>query len=106
MEVFSNAAKILTAIALLLAFVALLFAAAKFFYEHLKDERLTFFNLFHPVKPITAKERYFIASFLVPYQNFNAAQKKRFLKRFAWFKSKKDFVRILFFMGISKTKKS
>lgn len=64
----------------------------KAIYEHVTHERFTFFNLFHPIKDISAKERHFIASFLVPFQTFNAVQRRRFLKRFAWFKSKKPFV--------------
>ena len=89
MEDLTEAQKQVAAIILV---IGLLFVFTKALYERVVQERFTFFNLFHPVKPITAKERHFISSFLVPYQNFSPKQKKLFLKRFAWFKSKKPFV--------------
>ena len=89
MEGLSEAEKQVAAITLI---VGLLFVFVKVIYESVMHERFTFFNLFHPVKPISSKERNFIASFLVPFQTFNSEQRRRFLKRFAWFKSKKAFV--------------
>ena len=89
MEGLSEAERQVAAITFI---VGLLFVFVKLIYERLMHERFTFFNLFHPVKPISSKERNFIASFLVPFQTFNSEQKRRFLKRFAWFKSKKAFV--------------
>ena len=89
MEDLTDAERQLAAI-LLVVGLALVFI--KVLYERFVQERFTFFNLFHPVKPIIAKERHFINSFLVPYQSFSPEQRKRFLKRFAWFKSKKPFV--------------
>ena len=77
--------------AILLA-VGLLYVIAKVAYEQLAKERFSFSNVFHPVKPILAKERQFLTNFLVPFQSFDAQTKKMFLKRFAWFKSKKPFV--------------
>ncbi|GMN10897.1 hypothetical protein MTsPCn9_27910 [Croceitalea sp. MTPC9] len=79
-------------IAAIVLVVGLAFVFIKALYERFAHERFTLFNLFHPVKSINAKERHFISSFLVPYQTFTTAEKKRFLKRFAWFKSKKPFV--------------
>ena len=64
----------------------------KVLYERITGERFTLFNVFHPIQPIKVKERHFINSFLIPYQTFSQKDKKRFLKRFAWFKSKKHFV--------------
>ncbi len=78
-------------LAVLLA-VGLLYVFAKVAYEHFTKERFTLFNVLHPVGRITAAERNFIASFLLPYAHFNANQRRVFLKRFAWFKSKKPFV--------------
>lgn len=72
--------------------VGLLYVLSKVLYEHFTQERFTFFNVFHPVRRISAHERNFISSFLLPYRQFNSYQRKRFLKRFAWFKSKKPFV--------------
>lgn len=89
MEDLTEAQKQIAAIILV---VGLLFVFAKALYEHFAQERFTFFNLFHPIKSINAKERHFISSFLVPFQSFSPAQKKLFLKRFTWFKSKKSFV--------------
>jgi len=79
-------------IAALVLVVGLVLIFAKALYERFVGESFTIFNFFHSVKPINAIERHFISSFLVPYQTFNLADKKRFLKRFAWFKSKKLFV--------------
>ncbi len=89
MEDLTDAQKQIAAIILV---VGLLFVFVKALYERFVHEQFTFFNLFHPVKPINAKERNFIASFLVPFRTFNPEQKRRFLKRFTWFKSKKQFV--------------
>ena len=89
---FDNKITLLPYLAYLVLFTFFALVFLKLIYEHLVQERFTFFNLFHPVKTINAKERYFIASFLVPFQTFTPADKKRFLKRFAWFKSKKRFV--------------
>ena len=72
--------------------LGLSFVFLKALYEHYTGERFTLFNMLHPVRKITAKERHFIASFLKPYQQFDASGKRRFLKRFAWLKSKKKFV--------------
>lgn len=79
-------------VAALILVCGLFFVFVKAIYERFTQERFTFFNLFHPIKPISAKERHFITSFLVPFQKFNPQQRRRFLKRFAWFKSKKSFV--------------
>ncbi len=89
MEDLTEAQKQIAAITLV---VGLLLVFVKALYERFAHERFTFFNLFHPVKPINAKERRFISSFLVPFESFSAAHRKLFLKRFAWFKSKKPFV--------------
>ena len=89
MEDLTEAEKQLAALVLV---VGLFFVLAKVLYERFAQEKFTLFNIFHPVKPITAKERYFINSFLVPYHSFNQVERKRFLRRFAWFKSKKPFV--------------
>ncbi|WP_420604293.1 zinc-dependent peptidase [Flagellimonas sp.] len=83
--------------ALILAF-GLLYVFARVGYQYFFGERFTLYNVFHPVKRITSKERQFIADFLVPYQQFNAEQRRTFLERFAWFKSKKKFV---FYNGIT-----
>ena len=72
--------------------LGLIWAFAKIFYERVTRERFTLSNIVRPVKRITATERHFIAEFLIPYQHFSADQKRAFLKRFAWFKSKKPFV--------------
>lgn len=77
--------------ALLLA-IGLLYVFAKAAYEHFAKEKFTLFHVFHPVKSIDAKERQFISNFLVPFQDFSPKEKRQFLKRFAWFKSKKPFV--------------
>lgn len=77
--------------AILLA-VGLLYIFIRVAYERLTKERFTLFNIFHPVRPISGTERHFISNFLVPFTSFNSLQKKVFLKRFAWFKSKKPFV--------------
>ena len=79
-------------IAALILVLGLFFVFVKALYERFAHEKFTLFNLFHPVQPISAEERHFIASFLIPFQLFNSEQKRRFLKRFAWFKSKKHFV--------------
>ncbi len=80
----------------------LLYVLARVGYEQLFGERFTFYHIFHPVKRITAKERNFISEFLVPFQKFDSEQKRAFLKRFAWFKSKKAFV---FYGGIQNQEK-
>lgn len=72
--------------------VGLLYVFARIAYEYFAKERFTWFNVLHPVRQISASERNFISSFLLPYEQFNANQRKTFLKRFAWFKSKKPFV--------------
>ncbi len=79
-------------IAALVLAVGLLYVFARVGYQYFFGERFTFYNIFHPVRRITAKERQFITEFLIPFQQFSAEQKRTFLKRFAWFKSKKDFV--------------
>ncbi|MEM9363930.1 MAG: zinc-dependent peptidase [Bacteroidota bacterium] len=84
-------------IAALVLALGLLYVFVRVGYEYLLGERFTFYHVFHPVKRINSKERKFITDFLVPYQKFNSDQKKDFLKRFAWFKSKKPFV---FYGGI------
>lgn len=89
MEDLSESEKQIAAIVLV---GGLAFVFTKALYEYFLHERFTFFNLFHPIQPITAKERHFISSFLVPYDSFSPKQKRLFLKRFAWFKSKKPFV--------------
>jgi len=76
--------------AILLA-VGLLYVFAKVAYQYFTEEKFTVYNVFHPVKSISAKERQFISKNILPYQYFNQEEKKRFLKRFAWFKSKKRF---------------
>ncbi|MEX0313753.1 MAG: zinc-dependent peptidase [Allomuricauda sp.] len=87
--------------ALILAF-GMLYVFARVGYQYFFGERFTLYNVFHPVKRITAKERQFITEFLVPFRQFNPEQKKAFLKRFAWFKSKKPFV---FYGGITDKEK-
>lgn len=85
-------------IAALVLAVGLLYVFARVGYQQFFGERFTLHNVFHPVKRITAKERQFISAFLIPFQQFNTEQKKVFLKRFSWFKSKKKFV---FYNGIT-----
>lgn len=80
------------AVAAVILALGLCFVFIKVLYEHYAGERFTFFNILHPVRKITGKERRFIASFLKPYQLLDAEGKRRFLKRFAWLKSKKKFV--------------
>ena len=77
--------------------VGLIYVFLRVGYEYLLGERFTLYHVFHPVKRINSKERQFIANFLVPYHRFTPEEKKDFLKRFAWFKSKKPFV---FYGGI------
>ena len=89
MQQISDADKQVAAVILA---VGLLYVFVKVVYEYYAREQFTLFNIFHPVKKITAQERNFIAGFLLPYQNFDPAQRRLFLKRFAWFKSKKHFV--------------
>ena len=72
--------------------VGLIFVIAKVIYERSAKERFTLSNILHPVKKITATERQFIAQFLKPFDDLNPEQRKTFLARFAWFKSKKHFV--------------
>ncbi len=79
-------------IAALILVVGLLFVLVKVLYERLMHERFTLYNLLHPVAKITAVERHFISGFLEPFNKFDSQQKRLFLKRFAWFKSKKRFV--------------
>ncbi|WP_136465011.1 zinc-dependent peptidase [Flagellimonas onchidii] len=87
--------------ALILAF-GMLYVFARVGYQYFFGERFTLYNVFHPVKRITARERQFISEFLIPYRQFNPEQKKAFLKRFTWFKSKKPFV---FYGGITNQEK-
>lgn len=79
-------------VAALVLAIGLLYVFARIGYEYFFGERFTFYNIVHPVKGISAKERQFISEFLVPFQQFSAEQKRIFLKRFAWFKSKKPYV--------------
>ncbi len=79
-------------IAALILVEGLFFVLLKVVYERLMHEKFTLFNLLHPVAKITAVERHFISVFLEPYNRFTPEQKRLFLKRFAWFKSKKQFV--------------
>jgi hypothetical protein len=72
--------------------VGLVFVIVKVIYERSAKERLTLFNILHPIKKINAKERQFISEFLHPYHYFSTEQRKIFLERFAWFKSKKHFI--------------
>lgn len=81
-----------TTIAKLFLALGLLFIIAKGLYEYFFEERFNFYHLFHPVRSITVKERHFINQFIEPYQSFDNDKRRRFLKRFAWFKSKKNFV--------------
>lgn len=78
-------------VALVLA-VGLLYVFIRVGYEYFFGERFSMYHVFHPVKRITAAERRFIGEFLVPFQDFSPEHKRLFLKRFAWFKSKKPFV--------------
>ncbi|WP_375325278.1 zinc-dependent peptidase [Flagellimonas sp. GZD32] len=89
MQQISESEKEILAIILV---VGLFFAFAKGIYENVLKEKLTLYNLFHPVKRITARERLFILNFLKPFHDLTPAQRKEFLRRFAWFKSKKHFV--------------
>lgn len=89
MQQISEADKQLAAIILM---CGLFFVLAKAIYENVAKERLTLFNLLHPVKKITAKERQFISQFLQPFHILNPDQRRTFLERFAWFKSKKPFI--------------
>ncbi|MEM9078387.1 MAG: zinc-dependent peptidase [Bacteroidota bacterium] len=84
-------------IAALVLAIGLLYVFVRVGYEYLMGERFTLYHVFHPVKRINSRERQFISNFLVPYDKFNPEEKKDFLKRFAWFKSKKPFV---FYGGI------
>ncbi len=84
-------------IAALVLAVGLIYVFLRVGYEYLTGERFTLYHVFHPVKRINSKERQFISNFLVPYHQFNPEEKKNFLKRFAWFNSKKPFV---FYGGI------
>ncbi|MCL6265000.1 zinc-dependent peptidase [Flagellimonas myxillae] len=77
--------------ALVLAF-GLLYVFARVGYQQILGERFTVYNVFHPVRRITARQRNFINSFLLPYEKFDDKQRKTFLRRFAWFKSKKPFI--------------
>ncbi|NDV43657.1 zinc-dependent peptidase [Flagellimonas sediminis] len=89
MQQISEADKQLAAIILM---CGLFFFLAKAIYENVAKERLTLFNLLHPVKKITVKERQFISQFLQPFHILNPEQRRTFLERFAWFKSKKPFI--------------
>ena len=84
-------------IAALVLAIGLIYVFVRVGYEYLLGERFTLYHVFHPVKRINSQERRFIKDFLVPYHQFNPEEKKDFLKRFAWFKSKKPFV---FYGGI------
>jgi len=79
-------------IAAIILVVGLFIVFSKAIYENSLNERLTLYNLFHPVKKITARERLFILNFLKPFYDLTPLQRKEFLVRFAWFKSKKHFV--------------
>ena len=79
-------------IAAIILVVGLFIVFSKAIYENALNERLTLYNLFHPVKKITARERLFILNFLKPFYDLTPLQRKEFLVRFAWFKSKKHFV--------------
>lgn len=72
--------------------LGLLYVFAKVAYEYFLKERFSIYNVLHPVRRISTRERHFISSFLVPFTQFSPKQRKQFLKRFAWFKSKKPFV--------------
>ncbi|MDC6366621.1 MULTISPECIES: zinc-dependent peptidase [Flavobacteriaceae] len=89
MEQISEADKQVAAIILV---IGLCFVFIKVAYEYFLGERFTLFNLLHPVKKITGKERQFIANNVRPFHDLHPEQKRVFLKRFAWFKSKKPFV--------------
>jgi Mlc titration factor MtfA (ptsG expression regulator) len=89
---FESYVDIIVSVIYISLFLGLVLVFVKIVYEYFLHERFTFFNLFHPIQPITAKERHFISSFLVPFQTFNSEQKRLFLNRFSWFKSKKPFV--------------
>ncbi|MEO9511932.1 MAG: zinc-dependent peptidase [Flavobacteriaceae bacterium] len=92
MEEFGGLSETERQIAALVLAVGLLYVFARVGYVYFFGERFTWYNIFHPVKRITAKERQFINEFLMPFREFNTEQKRTFLKRFAWFKSKKAFV--------------
>lgn len=79
-------------IAAIILVVGLFIVFSKAIYENSLNERFTLYNLFHPVKKITARERLFILNFLKPFYDLTPLQRKEFLVRFAWFKSKKHFV--------------
>lgn len=89
MEQYSETEKQVYAI--LLA-VGLFYVFARVAYQYLTKERFTLYNIFHPVQRIKSTERHFIGEFLIPFRQFSPDQKRKFLKRFAWFKSKKPFV--------------
>lgn len=79
-------------IAAIILVVGLFIVFSKAIYENSLNERFTLYNLFHPIKKITARERLFILNFLKPFYDLTPLQRKEFLVRFAWFKSKKHFV--------------
>ncbi|OQD42188.1 hypothetical protein BUL40_12280 [Croceivirga radicis] len=79
-------------IALIFLTFSILVVVLKGVYQILAKERFAWRKLFNKVKPITEKERHFITAFLLPYQQFTHAERKQFLKRFAWFRSRKSFV--------------
>lgn len=89
MQQISESEKEMAAIILV---VGLFVVFVKAVYENALKERLTLYNLFHPVKKIKARERLFILNFIKPFNDLSPIQRKEFLARFAWFKSKKHFV--------------
>lgn len=88
MGAFSEADK---EVAALILVIGLVYVLVKVTYEHFVKEKFTLFHIIHPVQKITAKERQFIASFLMPFNSFDSSQKRLFLKRFSWFRSKMKF---------------
>lgn len=85
----------------ILLVAGLIFVFFKVLYERYQKEQFSVYNIFHPIKKLSATERHFIAKYNIPFREFNSVQKKTFLKRFAWFISKKPFV----FYGDIKNKK-
>lgn len=89
MQQISESEKELAAVVLM---ASLFVVFGKAIYENTLKERLTLYNILHPVKSITAKERIFLLKFIKPFYDLAPPQRKEFLLRFAWFKSKKHFV--------------
>lgn len=73
------------AIGLLLIFCWAIF---RYYYK----ENIFLFDFFKKSAPITNQEMIFLSEFVLPYGQFNSAQKERFLKRIQWLRSKKSFV--------------